>query len=250
MCKICRNENLEGLQYLNSIGCPFLTTIPYIKGLKQLDCVMCPLLTSIPYIEGLGILDCHDCPLLTIIPNIEGLKYLICYNCPLLTDIPNIEGLQKLDCHDCPLLTTVPHIKGLYSLYCNDCPLLTTIPNIEGLEKIKCFNNPLLMYIPIKKDLTYNDNLLKLPFKDCKYLTSKKMDRLYNNIYYLWKSYKLKKYINYLQIHIYSNPRLSYMQYYIENELYDEEEGEASTNQSKLKIGYINNKNELIWYKF
>ncbi|MEK6892355.1 MAG: hypothetical protein AABX25_04165, partial [Nanoarchaeota archaeon] len=74
--------------------------------------------------------------------------------------------------------------------------------------------------------------------------------RLYSNIYYLWKSYKLKQYALYLQIYIYSNPRLPYMQYYIENELYDEEKGKAYLNQNKLKIGYINSKDELIWYKF
>lgn len=36
--------------------------------------------------------------------------------------------------------------------------------------------------------LITNNNLLKEPFKSCKYLTSKKkMEKLYNNIFYLWK---------------------------------------------------------------
>ena len=35
---------------------------------------------------------------------------------------------------------------------------------------------------------------------------------------------------------------MPYMKYYISNELYDKDE-------SKLKIGYINSKKELIWYR-
>ena len=187
--------------------------------------------------------------------NLTGLKDLECGGCQSLTTIPYIEGLEGLEglyCYGCPLLTTIPNIKGLKRLDCFDCPLLTYVPNIIGLKRLHCFNCPLLIYIPKCDDLSYNRNLLKLPYEDCKYLTSKKMNRLYNNIYYLWKSYKLKQYINYLQIHVYSNPRLPYMKYYIENELYDEGEGESSDSptQNKLKIGYINSKHELIWYKF
>ena len=233
MCKICRNENLEGLEYLECNGCQSLTNIPNIKGLKKLYCYGCLLITTIPHIEGL-----------------EG---LICSDCPLLTNIPNIKGLVTLACYNCPLLTTIPHIKELEFILCNNCPLLITIPYIKGLERLTCFSCPLLMYIASIGYIRYNGDLLKLPFKDCKYLTSKKMDKLYNNIYYLWKSYKLKKYALYLEKEYYSNPRLPYMKYYIENELYDGEgEGESfdSTTQSNLKIGYINSKQELIWYKF
>ena len=53
------------------------------------------------------------------------------------------------------------------------------------------------MYIPkiININLEVNHNAsLKLPYEDCKYLTSKKMDRLYNNIYKLWNQYRMKKY--------------------------------------------------------
>ncbi|MEK6892358.1 MAG: hypothetical protein AABX25_04180, partial [Nanoarchaeota archaeon] len=152
--------------------------------------------------EGLEILDCDGCQSLTTIPNIEGLKELYCYNCPLLTTIPNIEGLKYLDC--------------------DGCQSLTTIPNIEGLKELYCYNCPLLIYIPNIKKIIYNENLFKLSYEGCKYLISKKIDNLYNNIYYLWKSYKLKKYAFYLEMYIYSNPRLPYMKYYIENELYDE----------------------------
>ena len=80
-----------------------------------------------------------------------------------------------------------------------------------------------------------------LPFKGCKYLISKKMERMYNNVFYLWKYYKFNRYIKHLEI-IYSNPRLAYMQYYIENNLYDE-------NVSDFKVGVINCNNELIWLK-
>ena len=248
MCKICRNENLKGLEYLDCDGCEFLTTIPDIKGLVNLICFRCPLITKIPHIDGLKYLNCSDCPSLTTIPNIEGLRELYCSNCPLLTTIPNIKGLYTLDCYDCELLTSIPNIEGLEYLGCYNCPLLITIFNIEGLKCLTCHTCPLLMYIPKCKYNKYDRKLLKLSYKGCKYLTSKKMDKLYNNIYYLWKSYKFKKYALYLQIHIYSNPRLPYMKYYIENELYNE--GEASHEENKLKIGYMNSKHELIWYKF
>ncbi len=169
----------------------------------------------------------------------EGLEHLICSDCPLLTIIPNIEGLESILCLNCPLLTNIPNIKGLKKLYCYECPLLTNIPNIEGLQKLHCTSCPLLMYGPL---MARNRHLNK-PFEKCKYLTSKKMDALYNNIYKLWKSYKLNKYIKYLEREVYCNPRLPYMQYYIENKLYDE-------NEDKLKIGYVNSKNQLIFYKF
>ena len=53
MCKICRNESLEGLTILDCSNCPLLTSIPNIKGLKDLVCFDCPLLTSIPNIKGI-----------------------------------------------------------------------------------------------------------------------------------------------------------------------------------------------------
>mgnify|MGYP001565896066 CR=1 FL=1 len=252
MCKICRNENLEGLKEFNCSGCQTLTNIPNIKGLELLDCSGCPSVTNISNIEGLKELFCHDCPLLTYIPNIEGLKELYCTDCPLLSNIPNIKGLYILQSENCPLLTYIPNIEGLKKLYSWNCQLLSNIPNIEGLEELICSNCPLLMYIPnIQYNLVYDPDLLKSPYVNCNYLTSKKMDKLYKNICYLWKSYKLRKYALYLEKEYYSNPRMPYMQYYISNELYNEDEGESSnsTNDNKLRIGYINSKNELIWYK-
>lgn len=54
------------------------------------------------------------------------------------------------------------------------------------------------MYIPLiedKKNLSYDKELLKLPFKNCKYLTSTKMNQLYKNIYILWKNFCIRRYI-------------------------------------------------------
>ena len=185
---------------------------------------------------------CVNCPLLTNIPLIEGLKYLNCGTCPLLTNIPNIEGLQILECHYCPLITNIPVIEGLRRLSCSNCVLLTNISHIEGLKYLDCSNCPLLMYAP--KMYIYDD--LFQPFKTCKYKISKKMLKLYNNIFKLWKYYKLNKYIKHLDI-IYGNPELPYMKYYINNELYNMDKVEEK--EYPLRIGYMNSKNELIWYK-
>ena len=94
------------------------------------------------------------------------------------------------------------------------------------------------MYCP--KRIT-NTNLT-LPFKTCKYKTSHKMNKLYNNIYKLWKYYKLKQYILYLTREYYSNPNYPYILYYVENM--------DLVKNKENKIGFINSKNKLIWYKF
>jgi hypothetical protein len=94
MCKICRNEPLEGLKELYCSYCPLVTEIPNIKGLKVLDCYGCPLLTEIPNIKGLKELDCSDCPLLTKIPNIKELEYIDCFECPLLKKLPMFKSLE------------------------------------------------------------------------------------------------------------------------------------------------------------
>ena len=116
------------------------------------------------------------------------------------------------------------------------------MPYINGLKRLTCNNCPSLAYIPNIYYSTYTEELLKLPYIGSKYLVNNNSLRLYNNIYSLWKHYKLKKYILYLEKEYYSNPQMPYMKYYISNELYDKDE-------SKLKIGYINSKKELIWYR-
>jgi hypothetical protein len=241
MCKICNNENLEELRELYCYSCPLLTTIPYIENVKYLICSGCPLLTNIPNIKGLKQLWCDNCPLLSTIPQIKGLIYLNCSSCPLLKNIPYIEGLNRLNCSNCPLIKNISYIEGLKRLNCSNCPLLKNIPYIEGIQKITCcryIDHIDLIYLSLS---SYHEKICR-PVKCCKSLVNKKMERMYNNIYYLWKRYKLNKYIKYLEINYYSNPQLPYMKYYIENELYNEDNKE-------FKIGYINNKEELIWYK-
>jgi hypothetical protein len=116
--------------------------------------------------------------------HLEGLETLDCENCELLTNIPIIEGLTELYCSDCPLLTTISIIKGLEELDCSNCPLLTKIPNIEGLK------------------------VLTQPYEDCKYKTSKKMYKLYNNIFYLWNQYRIKKYVNFVILNLYQKEKI------------------------------------------
>ena len=103
------------------------------------------------------------------------------------------------------------------------------------------------MYIPKLNYSQNNCNILRHQFDfeytNKNYRYNKNIHKLNNNLYYLWKNYKLKKYINYLQQYIYSNPRLPYMKYYIENQIDDE-----NKKLVKFKIGYINSKNQLIWY--
>ena len=189
-------------------------------------------------LEGLKELYCGNCPQLNFIPLIKGLKELTCWGCPLITFIPIIKGLKKLTCYNCPQLISIPNIEELTKLNCYNCPLLTFIPNISKLKNIYCINCPNLMYHPISI-ITTN---LTLPFKTCKYKTSIKMNKLYNNIYKLWKNYKLKKYIFYLIKEYYANPKYPYILYYIENM--------DLVKNKENKIGFINSKNKLIWYKF
>jgi len=212
-------------------------------------------------ISGISRLNSNNCSVLTNIPNIEGLQFLQCKNCPLLTNISNIRGLQTINCVSSALLTSIPPIESLGTLLCDNCPNLVSIPYFKDLQVLSCNNCPKLMYIPIIEDNDDYDNILLFkPFNiknngdECKYLISKSMQRLYNNIYNLWKKYKLYKFISHLEVKYYSNPTLPYMKHYIENELYDDNNNEYNNNilsnmpQSTLKIGFINKKNNLIWY--
>lgn len=136
----------------------------------------------------------------------------------------NLEGLKELDCTNCPLLTIIPNIKGLKRLKCSNCPLLTIISYIKGLRTLWCSNCPLLKTIPNIEGLEY------LYCNNCTLITE------------IPNIGELNKYINYLEINYYSNPQLPYMKYYIENKLYDEDKKE-------FRIGYINSKEMLVWYK-
>lgn len=243
MCQICNNQ-FEGLRWLDCSNCSLLTSIPNIGGLEHLNCSNCPSLTSIPIIENLAILECANCPLLTNIPNIEGLGELNCSNCSILNNIPNFKNLKDLDCSNCLLLYNIPNIINLKTLNCHSCPLLTNIHNNNKLRNIYCDNCPSLMYIPNIINIRCDRDLFKCPFEKSKYLTNKKMNKLYNNIFKLWKLYKLRSYALYLEREIYSNPRLPYMKYYINNVVYNN----SLDNISKFRIGFINKENKLIWY--
>ena len=230
MCRLCNNNNNEDDEEI--------------------------LRTKITY------LNCNNCLLVTNIPYIEELQYLQCKNCPSLSNISYIKGLKSICCINSIKLTNIPHIKSLSTLLCDNCPLLICIPYFEDLQVLSCNNCPKLMYIPIIECSDYDNILLTKPFRKCNYLISERMQRMYDNIYNLWIRYKFYKYVNHLQIKYYSNPKLPYMKYYIENKLYDEDilnnknnqenlnkdNKDDLINQNRLKIGYINKKNNLIWY--
>lgn len=180
---------------------------------------------------------CHD-------DKLENIAYLNCNNCISVTKIPSIFGLRYLQCRNCPLLTTIEVSNSLQSIDCTNSIKINSISYTESLDTIISNNCINLMYIPIVEYNDYNEVPLIKPFPKCKYLISNKMQKLYNNIYYMWKKYRFIKFINYLQINYYSNPRLPYMKHYIKNNLYDEN----ANNTSKLRIGYINKKNKLKLY--
>lgn len=175
---------------------------------------------------------------------LENISYLNCNNCTLVTKIPQIFGLRYLQCRNCPSLNIIEINYSLQTIDCTNSNKINSISYTESLETIISNNCINLMYIPIVEYNEYDENLLIKPFPNCKYLISIKMQKLYNNIYYMWKKYRLVKFINYLQIEYYSNPRLPYMKHYIKNNLYDNNT-DATT---KLKIGYINKKNKLKLY--
>jgi hypothetical protein len=173
---------------------------------------------------------------------LENISYLNCNNCPSVTKIPSILGLRYLQCRNCPSLTSILVNNSLQSIDCTNSNKIISISYTESLETIvsnNCFN---LMYIPIVEYNDYDEFSLIKPFPKCNYLISFKMQKLYNNIYFMWKKYKFIKFINYLQVNYYSNPRLPYMKHYIKNKLYDD------NNTSRLTIGYINKKNKLKLY--
>jgi hypothetical protein len=147
----------------------------------------------------------------------------------------------------------MPDFQSLESLECNNCPNLMYIPKMQSLESLECVNCPNLMYIPIVNYNNYDIDLLIKPSDECEYLISQKMKKLRTNMFKLWNKYKLYKFICHLQIKYYSNPKLPYMKHYIENQLYDDNDYDNkyynnNNVTSTLKIGYINKKNNLIWY--
>ncbi len=222
MCKICDcNGNYESLQ-----------------GLKMLNCSHCPLLTSIPHIEGLKWLNCNECSSLSVIPHIEGLKYLWCAGCRLLTSIPPIEELEILYCIRCSSLTEILHIKELKELDCSYCTLLTLIPHIEGLKKIQCWNCPRLYRAPWVNGGEYSKHLKRVRGK--RLMIHKYAYKIYKNVSKWWNYRKLLYKLQQIQIELYANPRMPYMQYFIDHELYNE-------NKGPCRIGIITKEDKLIF---
>lgn len=127
-------------------------------------------------VPNITSIDGYKCTM-DIIPNIGTLLYITLINCK---EIKYIYG------------------ENVLSIVCIGCPLLCYIPNNHKLRCLRVPDCPNLMYLPLmedKKNLSYNKELLKLPFENCKYLTSTKMNQLYKNIYKLWKKFRIQRYI-------------------------------------------------------
>ena len=47
MCKICDNDVLTDLKFIDCSNCMTLTMMPIIEGVAELNCLGCKLLTSV-----------------------------------------------------------------------------------------------------------------------------------------------------------------------------------------------------------
>jgi hypothetical protein len=154
-------------------------------------------------------------------------------NCPNIKSLPNFKYLHTLTVDNLPLLTTIPFYKvKLFGIY--NCKNIQYLPTMY-----------IDMYQPIAPSRfeIYQKNVNKYNRMSKSYSATELVIKLYNNIASLWKQYKLKKYVLYLNQYMYSNPSLPYMKYYIENGIYYEQ-----TEQTR--VGFINSKNKLIWLTF
>ena len=124
----------------------------------------------------------------------NGLKSLSCCGCHSLTHINTTNELTVLWIKECLKLKYIKADENLDGLYILKCPELIYIQKIKTLSTIYIKHCPKLMYAPIANRIVYRDNILSKPFQNCEYLTSDKMNKLYNNIYYLWTAYRIKKY--------------------------------------------------------
>jgi len=192
--------------------------------------------------------------------SLDNIITLDCNNCTKITEIPEINNskITQLSCCNCPNLRYINTIKGLKFIFCTNSPKLIGINSNNKLLRIDSnlryretiyISTPRIcniMYIPNVKYTKIAFDNDQLIYSNDKYHYHEKLHKLITNIYNLWKRYKLYKYINYLQQYIYSNPRLPYIQYYIENNI---DELQISNTPKKItNIGYINSKNKLIWY--
>lgn len=187
--------------------------------------------------------------------DISNTLTLDCNKCTTLVEIPEIKNskIKQLSCCDCPNLKFINKIYGLKFIYCWKSYNIIGIKGDISLQKI-CYEGndgkilKKLKYEPKLKnnyDCIYNINRKhKFTHSNENYLYDTSVNMLKINLYKLWKKYKFNRYINYLQQYIYSNPRMPYMKYYIQNNI-DEEDKQ----NIKTRIGYINSNNVLIWFK-
>lgn len=187
--------------------------------------------------------------------DVSNILTLDCNKCQTLTEIPEIKNskIKQLSCCDCPNLKFINKIHGLKFIYCWKSYNIIGIKGDNSLVKIYYESSTgqtlkKLNYVPrLKNDYDIFNNTVresKFKYKNENYLYNKNINKLNINLYYLWKKYRFNKYINHLQQYIYSNPRLPYMKFYIQNNIDEEDK-----KKTKTRIGYINSNNKLIWFK-
>ncbi len=175
--------------------------------------------------------------------SLEELTILDCSNYTELTSIPNIPGLNGLICDNCPQLTSIPNIQGLKELYCRNCPQLISIGNIQGLMCLDCYESHELRSAPlVSEEGWYPEQLIRMGKMWVHEDEYYRYHKIANNIFSLWKYFKLMRYVGHLNQFVYSDPRQPYMQYFIKNQLYD-------NNNESFKIGYITGDGKLVWLK-
>jgi len=203
MCKICDNENLEGLNHLFIENCSNITNIPIIEGLTLLSINI----NNIPVIEGLELLNINNCPNITNITIIN--------KCQNINNIPIIKGLRFLSIRDCPNITNITIMGGANILQVLNCDNINNIPFLEGLEGLELTN--------CNKIYNYN-NLL---YNEINKYTIEQFNKI-NKIKQWYKRIKLsKKLWMYAELVIIDsmNPHKennSYLENYIEEKVYKE----------------------------
>ena len=130
--------------------------------------------------------------------NYDKLKTYSCHVCNELANINSTKELNLLWIKDCPKLKYIKIEDDLYGIYVLKCEEIIYIKKINEnkrtLNRLYIKYCPKLMYAPIANRIVYNNEKLSKPYKTCKYITSAKMNKLYNNIYNLWTKYRIEKY--------------------------------------------------------
>jgi hypothetical protein len=260
---ICSLHNLKNvahmpaLENIELIDCKLLKTIPNMFTLKEFHMKFIDIGTfgfSIPNLLNLTRLELINCTA-NYIPHFKKLSTLIITKCNI-TKLPLLNSLVDLQLRECRNIKSLPKFKYLQTLTIDSLPLLTTIPFYK-LKLFGLYNCENIQYLPSMYTelrgierfsglVRYSGELAKYKKVSKLYSANYNVIKLYNNLASLWKQYKLRKYTNYLQINIYSNPSLPYMKYYIENSIYNE----VDNQPEQTHVGIINSKNKLIWLTF